>query len=51
MQPNNPQFQSLVRVVLNEHMRGFTHKISVKLFQSLVRVVLNEHTFIASASL
>ena len=37
------EFQSLVRVVLNEHNCFFRFQLFQNRFQSLVRVVLNEH--------
>ena len=37
------RFQSLVRVVLNEHYDAVCKRLSGGKFQSLVRVVLNEH--------
>ena len=36
-------FQSLVRVVLNEHLLSVQDRAQRAVFQSLVRVVLNEH--------
>ena len=44
----NLRFQSLVRVVLNEHADTADLRIRQWLFQSLVRVVLNEHLLAAS---
>ena len=38
------EFQSLVRVVLNEHSSCFCNTTGIGQFQSLVRVVLNEHS-------
>ena len=41
-------FQSLVRVVLNEHFRRPAQRPERTKFQSLVRVVLNEHIVVAA---
>ena len=43
-------FQSLVRVVLNEHSLAAVSPFVTPVFQSLVRVVLNEHKFIPAES-